>query len=148
VHGRAKDVVIVRGANHAPDEFEAALAGVAGVRPGCAVALGFVPPDGDGEALLVLVERARETELDDAAIATASARAILERTGLAPHTVRVLAPGTLPRTSSGKLRRQEALRRFTAGVLAPPRSAGALRVAWEAARSHLAFARARRRGRA
>jgi acyl-CoA synthetase (AMP-forming)/AMP-acid ligase II len=146
VHGRAKDVVIVRGANHAPDEFEAALAGVAGVRPGCAVALGFVPPDGDGEALLVLVERARETEVDDAAIAAASARAILERTGVAPHTVRVLAPGTLPRTSSGKLRRQEALRRFTAGLLAPPRSAGALRVAWEAARSHLAFARARRKG--
>jgi acyl-CoA synthetase (AMP-forming)/AMP-acid ligase II len=146
VHGRAKDVVIVRGANHAPDEFEAALAGVTGVRPGCAVALGFVPRDGDAEALLVLLERARDPEADDDAIAAAARRGVLEATGVAPHTVRVLAPGTLPRTSSGKLRRQEALRRFVAGTLAPPRSAGALRVAWEAARSQLAFARARRKG--
>jgi acyl-CoA synthetase (AMP-forming)/AMP-acid ligase II len=146
VHGRAKDVVIVRGANHAPDEFEAALAGVAAVRPGCAVALGVVPPDGDAEALLVLVERARLTEVDDDAIAALVRRAVLERTGVAPHTVRILAPGTLPRTSSGKLRRQEALRRFVEGTLAPPRSASALRVAWEAARSGLAFARVRRKG--
>jgi acyl-CoA synthetase (AMP-forming)/AMP-acid ligase II len=133
-----------RGANHAPDEFEAALAGVPGVRPGCAVALGF-EPDGGGEALLVLVERARGAAVDDAALAAAVRRAIVERTGVAPHAVRVLAPGTLPRTSSGKLRRQEALRRYVAGTLAPPRGAGALRVAWEAARSQLAFARARRR---
>ena len=43
VHGRAKDLVIVRGANHAPEEFEACLAGIDGLRPGCAVALGFLP---------------------------------------------------------------------------------------------------------
>ena len=147
VHGRSKDVVVVRGANHAPDEFESALAGVPGVRPGCAVALGFMPTDGDAEALLVLAERARGADpAEDVAIAAAVRRAVLERTGVAPHTVRVLAPGTLPRTSSGKLRRPEALRRFVAGTLAPPRSAGALRVAWEAARSRLAFARARRKG--
>ena len=42
VHGRAKDLVIVRGSNHAPDEFEACLEGMAGLRPGCAVALGFL----------------------------------------------------------------------------------------------------------
>ena len=59
VHGRAKDLVIVRGANHAPEEFESALAGIEGLRPGCAVALGFVPQDGDGEELLVLAERVR-----------------------------------------------------------------------------------------
>jgi acyl-CoA synthetase (AMP-forming)/AMP-acid ligase II len=146
VHGRAKDVVIVRGASHAPEEFEAALAGVPGARPGCAVALGLVPPDGDAEALLVLVERRRDAAEPDAAIEAAARRAVLERTGIAPHAVRVLAPGTLPRTSSGKLRRQEALRRFVAGTLAPPRGAGALRLAWEAARAQLALARARRGG--
>jgi hypothetical protein len=46
---------------------------------------------------------------------------VLERTGVRPHTVRLLAPGTLPRTSSGKLRRGEALRAFRAGTLAAPR---------------------------
>jgi fatty-acyl-CoA synthase len=150
VHGRAKDVVMVRGANHAPEEFEAALAGVAGLRPGCAVALGFVPEGGDGEALLVLAERASAGEGragGDEAVAAAAARAVLERTGLSPHAVRVLAPGTLPRTSSGKLRRQEALRRFLAGTLAPPAPVGPLRLAAAAVRSQLAFARARVRRR-
>ena len=42
--GRHKDIVVVRGANHAPEDFEAALDELAGVRAGCAVAVGFVPP--------------------------------------------------------------------------------------------------------
>ena len=148
VHGRAKDVVMVRGANHAPEEFEAALSGVAGLRPGCAVALGYTPEGGDGEALLILAERAREAggkAGGDEAVAAAAARAVLERTGLSPHAVRLLAPGTLPRTSSGKLRRQEALRRFLSGGLAPPAPVGPLRLAAAALRSHVAYARARLR---
>jgi fatty-acyl-CoA synthase len=135
VHGREKDLVIVRGANHAPDEFEAALAGLPGLRPGCAVALGFTPPGG-GEALLLLVERSRRARADgDAELEEAVRRAVSSRTGVAPHTVRLLAPGTLPRTSSGKLRRREALRRHLAGTLAPPRAGNALALALEVVRS-------------
>jgi acyl-CoA synthetase (AMP-forming)/AMP-acid ligase II len=143
VHGRAKDVVIVRGANHAPEEFEAALAGLPGLRPGCAVALG-IPTDDGGERLAILAERAREGRGDDVALAESIRRAVRERSGIAPDEVRVLAPGTLPRTSSGKLRRGEALRRLLAGRLAPPRRAGALRLAYELARGGLALGRARR----
>jgi len=146
VHGRAKDVVVVRGANHAPEEFEDALAGVPGVRPGCVVAAGFAPEGEGGEALLVLVERRRGARTPDEAIAAAVRAAVVERTGVSPHTVRVLAPGTLPRTSSGKLRRQEAARRFVSGALSPPRSANALRLALDLARSQLAYARVWRRG--
>src|SRR6267143_606772 len=40
VSGRAKDLVILRGVNHAPQEFEDALDGVDGVRPGCTAAVG------------------------------------------------------------------------------------------------------------
>ncbi len=145
VHGRAKDVVIVRGANHAPDEFEAALAGVPGLRPGCAVAVGFVPPGGGGEALLVLAERRRDGGDPAPVVEAAARRALLERTGIAPHEVVLLEPGTLPRTSSGKLRRQEALRRHLAGRLSPPAPVTALRLALLAARSQLAYRRARRR---
>jgi acyl-CoA synthetase (AMP-forming)/AMP-acid ligase II len=54
--GRHKEIVIVRGANHAPQDFEAALDGLSGVRSGCAVAVGFAPADGDEEALAMLVE--------------------------------------------------------------------------------------------
>jgi acyl-CoA synthetase (AMP-forming)/AMP-acid ligase II len=146
VHGRARDLVIVRGANHAPEEFEAALAGLPGLRTGCAVAVGFTPPGGGGEELLLLVERGRDAEEEYDAVLEAQVRAVVTaRTGVAPHAALILPAGTLPRTSSGKLRRGEALRRYLAGTLEPPRPVSLLRIAVGAARSSLAYARVRHR---
>ncbi len=146
VHGRVKDAVVVHGANRAPEEFEACLDGIAGFRPGCAVALGLTGDDGE-ERLVVLAERMRSASpTGDAALADAVRRAVTERTGVAPGEVRVLAPGTLPRTSSGKLRRGEAGRRLAAGTLAPLRQVTRLGLALDLARSALALARARRAG--
>jgi acyl-CoA synthetase (AMP-forming)/AMP-acid ligase II len=139
VHGRAKDLVIVRGANHAPDELEAPLELVAGIRRGCAVAVGF-EPEGCGEELLVLAERAGDAEPDEL-VEEAARRAVLERTGVRAHTIVLLPAGTLPRTSSGKMRRGEALRRFLSGELAPPRRVTALGVMAAMARSAFAYAR-------
>src|SRR5262249_14356317 len=92
VHGRSKDVVIVRGANHAPEEFEAPLLGLPGLRPGCAVALGFTPEEG-GEGLLVLAERGREGAEPDAEVEPRIRQAVAEATGVVPHTIGLLAPG-------------------------------------------------------
>lgn len=137
--GRAKDLVIIRGANHAPQEFEECLDAVRGVRTGCAVALGFVP-EGGSEELLILAETAGDA---DGGLEERIRAAVLERTGIRPHTVRALAPGTLPRTSSGKLRRSEALRRHLAGELTPPSRPTPVRMALEMARSAMAYARAK-----
>jgi fatty-acyl-CoA synthase len=147
VCGREKDLIIIRGANHVAHEFEECLDGLPGVRAGCSVALGFVPDEEDGEQLLVLAERARDARHDDGDAGTAELirQAVLEHTGIRPHRVVVLEPGTLPRTSSGKLRRGEALRLYLAGVLTPPRKAGPARLSAELARSALAFARAKLR---
>jgi fatty-acyl-CoA synthase len=142
--GRVKDLVIVRGGNHPPQEFEDCLEGLPGLRPGCHVALGFQPPGADGEELLVLAE---QTEAGDHAALEESVRAaILARTGVRAHTVRILSPGTLPRTSSGKLRRSEALRRYLQGELRPPKRVGAARLVGELARSTAIRAFARLRG--
>ncbi len=141
VCGRAKDVVIIRGANHAPQAFEECLAGVEGVRTGCAVAVGFRPEGEEDEALVMLVEHtgAAPEGLDERVRA-----AVVAGTGVRPHTVCVLPPGTLPRTSSGKLRRGEALRRSLAGELTAPRKVGPLQLALEVARSALALRRSQR----
>jgi acyl-CoA synthetase (AMP-forming)/AMP-acid ligase II len=121
--GRSKDVVIVRGRNHAPEEIEDAVAAVPGVRAGGVAAVGFLPETAAEEELLLLVERARGGEVDGvAALATACREAVLARVGIDAATVAVLPPGALPRTSSGKLRRGEALRRWLAGEL--PAAAG------------------------
>jgi len=133
VSGRAKEVIILRGVNYAPHDFEDALDGAPGVRPGCAAALGV--PGAEGEELVLLVERT-----GDADAAQLSAR-ITEATGIRPAAVHLLEPGTLPRTSSGKLRRAEALRQFQSGELKPPDRVTLLGLAKEMARSALAKAR-------
>lgn len=114
--GRAKDVVILRGRNHSPEDIERAAAGVAGVRDGAAVAVSYLPEDAAAEKLLVFVERARRAG-DLAALPRVCAEAVLAATGLAAGEVHVLEPGTLPRTTSGKLRRHETLRRYLDGRL-------------------------------
>jgi acyl-CoA synthetase (AMP-forming)/AMP-acid ligase II len=145
--GRVKDLVIVRGGNHPPQEFEECLEGLPGLRPGCHVALGFQPNGGEGEELLVLAE-VTEPVADRGRLEEGVRAAILARTGVRAHSVRLLAPGTLPRTSSGKLRRGEALRRYLSGELRPPKRVNAARLVGEMARSSMfrALSRLRRSG--
>ena len=131
VSGRAKDLVILRGKNHAPQEFEDALDGLGGVRAGCAIAVAV--PGEEGEELALLVEREREGALEEEAVRVR----VLERTGIRAQVVRLLEPGTLPRTSSGKLRRSEGRRQLLAGELRPPDKVTALRMAGELLRSWL-----------
>ncbi len=140
VTGRARDIVVIRGANHVPHEFEECLDGVPGVRVGCTAAVGYLPSDGIGEELLLLVETTPDAppDLDEQVRAR-----VAEHTGIRPHAVELLAAGTLPRTSSGKLRRQEALRRYLAGELRPPKKVGAAGIVVEMARSMAAYARSR-----
>jgi fatty-acyl-CoA synthase len=142
--GRAKDVVILRGRNYAPDEIERAVEGVPGVRSGCVVAASWLPEDAPGEVLALFVEASRQaTPVEREALPAACREAVLGGTGLAVDHVVVLAPGTLPRTSSGKLRRAEALRLHLAGELAAPDPVTPLRLAGAMARSSLAYARMR-----
>lgn len=139
--GRAKDVVILRGRNYAPDEIERAVDGLPGVRDGCVVAASWLPEDAPGETLAVFVEISRTaTPPQIAALPEASREAVLGAMGLAVDEVVLLKPGTLPRTSSGKLRRAETLRLHLAGELAPPEPVTPLRIAGAMARSSLAYA--------
>jgi acyl-CoA synthetase (AMP-forming)/AMP-acid ligase II len=144
LYGRAKDLLVLRGRNHAPQDVEQAVDGLEGVRTGCSAAVGLLSERGEGEELVVFVERARGAAETDALLAERVRRRVLERTGLAPAAVHVLAPGTLPRTSSGKIRRAEAARRFLAGELRPPRRVHVAALLREMLRSQLAFARAAR----
>jgi acyl-CoA synthetase (AMP-forming)/AMP-acid ligase II len=144
--GRAKDVIVLRGRNYAPQDVEHAIDDLAGVRTGCSAAVGVV---GDGgEELVVLIERRGPSAAGDAALADRVARRITERTGLVAARVLVLDAGTLPRTSSGKIRRSEARRLLEAGRLGAPQPVNVLRVFGEMLRSQVAFARVARRRRA
>ena len=91
---------------------------------------------------MVFVERARSSHPSkDAELAGAVKKRVVERVGLGVNRVLVLEPGTLPRTSSGKIRRGEAKRRFLTGTLTPPEPVNALRLAGEVIRSKLSYFR-------
>ena len=74
-------------------------------------------------------------------LAVACRSAVLRATGLDPALVVVLAPGALPRTSSGKIRRGEALRRWEAGTLTPGATVNAWNLAGTLARSMFGYLR-------
>ncbi len=144
--GRAKDVLILRGRNHSPVEVEHAVDTVDGVRTGCAAAVSFMPENAERELLLVMVEARKSVpESEYVRIAEEVLRAVLAATGLEPDSVDVAKPGALPRTSSGKIRRHEALQRWRAGALTPPASVTPFRLVGAAVRSAVAMARAERR---
>ena len=144
--GRAKDMLLIRGRNCAPDEVERAVAGVSGVRAGRVVAVSWLPDGAEGEELLVLIEASRGVpEAGFEAIVRAATDAIVSATGLTPGQVVVVRRGTLPRTTSGKLRRGDALTQYLAGTLVAPGGVTPLRVAGLVARSWLGYRRARRR---
>ena len=146
--GRAKDVLILRGRSHAPTEVEAALDQVEGVRTGCSVAVSWLPDRADGEQMVLLVEAKRGIpQSANREIADRCRAAVRAATGLSADVVEVFPPGTLPRTSSGKLRRQEALRRYLGGELAPPDRVTPLSLAGAAVRSSIELARMRWNGR-
>lgn len=141
--GRAKDVVILRGRNHSPAEIEQAVEGVAGLRRGCVVAVSHLAEGAETERLMLFVEAAPgATVKEREGLPAACSRAVLGGTNLAVDEVVVVEPGTLSRTSSGKLRRRETLALYLAGELAPPARVTALRMVGELARSGVGFVRA------
>jgi fatty acid CoA ligase FadD32 len=102
VTGRLKDLVIVDGRNHYPQDIEATVhAAHPGVRPG-KVAV-FAVPAQDTERLVVVVESTVDTDPDD--IARAVRAAVRREHGLRVHDVVVAGRGAVHRTSSGKLAR-------------------------------------------
>jgi acyl-CoA synthetase (AMP-forming)/AMP-acid ligase II len=140
ISGRAKDLIIIRGRNYAPQEMEDLLTDLDGIRKGCAVAVGTVV-EGSGEQLVLLAEKDSRSRRPEAEIVSDIKSRILAGLSLIPYHVELLEPGTLPRTSSGKLRRSEALRQFLAGELTPPEKVNAFKLLLEVGKSQLAWNR-------
>jgi acyl-CoA synthetase (AMP-forming)/AMP-acid ligase II len=140
IAGRAKDLIILRGRNYAPQEFEDPLYELDGIRLGCSVAVSTTV-EGQGEQLIILAEKDSRSERKDDEVAADIRARLLATVSMEPWLVEMLEPGTLPRTSSGKLRRSEALRQFLAGELTPPEKVTTLRILKEVAKSQIAWAR-------
>jgi fatty-acyl-CoA synthase len=118
VCGREKDLLILNGKNYFPEDIERVAATVEGIREGHIVAFSRLSSSGQERAVIVAEGR---KELDDS-VENAVIQAVRAHLGLTIDEVRLIKRGTLPKTSSGKVRRKEARRRLEEDLLevAPP----------------------------
>ncbi|CRK56742.1 Non-ribosomal peptide synthase [Alloactinosynnema sp. L-07] len=117
IEGRAKDLVVHRGRNLYPEDLEADISLCdKDIRSGCGAVLG-VEHDGD-EAVVVCQEVRDGTSPDRYPDIVAHVRETLSSVhAVTARTVVLLAPRTITKTSSGKVQRHAAKRRFLAGEL-------------------------------
>jgi len=116
VTGRSKDLIIVRGRNHYPQDIENTVAGLSGaIRPGsCAVFSVEIETD---EKVVCLLEMPRPRPANPAVLAGDIREAVARTHELRVSSVMLVAPGAIPRTSSGKVRRLECRAQYLAGAL-------------------------------
>jgi acyl-CoA synthetase (AMP-forming)/AMP-acid ligase II len=105
ITGRLKDLIVVHGRNHAPQDIEDTVQAVhPALRAGCGAAFETRP---HGQARLIVVQEVdRRGDLQDPAILIGQVRqAIRERHDLHLHELVLVQPGSIPKTSSGKVQR-------------------------------------------
>lgn len=118
VTGRVKDIIIKGGRNLYPHEVEELAARAEGIRKGCIVAFGQKDEDSGTEKLIVVAESREGEASRRAAIVAAVKEQVSQGLGLPPDRVELIPPGSIPKTSSGKLRREETKQLYLAGKLA------------------------------
>ncbi len=115
--GRAKDMIILNGKNHWPQDIEWAIEQLEGFKAGDIAAFSITTPQGE-EAPAVLVQ-CRTTDTDERArLKDAIRQKVRAITGM-NCVVELVPPRTLPRTSSGKLSRVKARQLYLAGEIVP-----------------------------
>jgi len=123
ITGRAKDLIVLHGRNHYPQDIETtAEASSALLRPGAGAAFG-VDADGADAERLVLVHEVLPGPTPAAAELDAAAEAVLAAVA-AEHGVRVarlvlIKPGSVPKTSSGKIQRRATRELYLSAGLDP-----------------------------
>jgi acyl-CoA synthetase (AMP-forming)/AMP-acid ligase II len=117
VIGRIKDVIIIYGHNHYPQDIEGSVQQSHPIlKPGCGAAFAVQV---DGEPQLVIVQEVAHLvkSMDVDEIVRAINRAVAENHAVQVHKVVLVKPGSVPRTSSGKIQRYLCRERFLSGDL-------------------------------
>jgi acyl-CoA synthetase (AMP-forming)/AMP-acid ligase II len=108
ISGRIKDVIIIYGDNHYPQDIEATMQSAhPALRPNCGVAFSYVDHRGLEKVVLVQeVERTQRHQLSTDEIEKRIREAISNEHDIAVHEIVLVRPGSIPKTTSGKIQRR------------------------------------------
>ncbi|MCX4767466.1 fatty acyl-AMP ligase [Streptomyces sp. NBC_01275] len=117
VTGRLKDLMVVDGRNHYPQDLElSAETAHPALRPGCTAAF-CVDSGVEGEQPVLVAELAPDAVGEAEQVTDLIRAAIGEAHGLSVHDVVLVDPGTIPKTSSGKIQRHASRAAYLDGAL-------------------------------
>lgn len=111
--GRIKDVIIVGGRNVYPQDIEKVVGEVDGVRTGNVIAFGIEGRQGAQNIIVVAESKAGSHE----DLQREVTRQVTDSVGIPPKEVVLVQPGSVPKTSSGKLQRSACRLQYLAGEL-------------------------------
>ncbi|GBF80593.1 fatty acyl-AMP ligase [Aphanothece sacrum] len=118
VTGRLKDVLIIRGRNHYPQDIELTVEqSHPALRQSCGAA--FVVGTSDKERLIIVqeVERTYLRKIDSNEVIKAIREAVAKHHGLQVHEVVLIRTATIPKTSSGKIQRYRCKEQFLSNMV-------------------------------
>lgn len=115
--GRAKDMIIVNGRNHWPQDIEWAVEQLPGFKAGDIAAFAITTPGGE-ETPAVLVQCRTSDDKERSRLRDEIRERVRSVTGM-NCVIELVPPRTLPRTSSGKLSRAKARNLYLAGEIKP-----------------------------
>ena len=115
--GRNKDLIIKGGRNLHPHEAEEVVGDIPGIRKGCVAAFGVLDPDTGTERFVIVAETRATSDDERAEIQPLVFESVSVALGIPPDTVVLGAPGSVLKTSSGKIRRRATRIAYLAGHL-------------------------------
>jgi len=117
VTGRIKDIIIRAGRNIYPDELEKAVGDIPGIRKGCVAVFGSMDQKTQTEQLIVLAET-RSDDPDEHHMLRSKINTLsVDLTSIPPDKIVLAPPGSVLKTSSGKIRRAASCERFEKGMI-------------------------------
>jgi len=119
ITGRIKDVIIIYGTNHYPQDIETTMQDAhPALRKNCGAAFSIVDQRGEEKLVLVQeVERTQRHQISGAEIVACIREAVGNEHDIAVHRIALIRPGTIPKTTSGKIQRSLTQRLWQEGAL-------------------------------
>ncbi len=123
ITGRTKDIIIRAGQHIYPHELEEAIGDIAGMRKGDVAVFGMLDAGTGTERIIIVAETDAVEPVAAESLRARAQEVATEISGSPAEQIILVAPGTVPKTSSGKIRRAAAKELYVAGLLAQPQRA-------------------------